>query len=96
LPLPLRLRFSIWVLWARLFWLLGLHSGCESFLDARRRARTAAERLQELAEKHGSVMLVGHGYFNSMLAIHLRRLGWHGPRLNAPRHWSATVFAKGQ
>jgi broad specificity phosphatase PhoE len=94
LPLPFSMQFRRWVVWARLLWLLGFHRGCESLLDVRRRARAAAGRLQELATQHGSVTLVGHGYFNSMLALQLRRLGWRGARLNAPRHWSAAVFVK--
>ncbi|HET6437798.1 MAG TPA: histidine phosphatase family protein [Anaeromyxobacter sp.] len=94
LPLPLPLRFSTWVALGRLAWLLGYTSQCESGRQVRERARRAALRLAQLASQHGSVMLVGHGYFNILLARELRRLGFQGPRLGPRRNWSAARFCK--
>jgi broad specificity phosphatase PhoE len=61
-------------------WHIGWSQGAESVREARRRAQRAAERLVELAREHGSVMLIGHGQINRLIARALRRMGWHGSR----------------
>lgn len=77
--LPLRLGFDTWVLIAGIAWFWGWSAGPESLAEARRRARTAAQRLIHLSTAHASVMLVGHGVFNALIAAELQRRGWQGP-----------------
>jgi broad specificity phosphatase PhoE len=74
-PLPLRLSFDAWIVIARVAWFLGWSAGGESVTDARRRAGAAARRLINLSAAHRSVMLVGHGVFNALIAVELRRRG---------------------
>jgi len=95
MPVPLRLSFDTWILIARVAWFLGWSAGGESLAAARRRASKAARRLTQLSTKHRSVMLVGHGVFNALIASELRDDGWNGPPWS-PRtsHWAYTTYSK--
>ncbi len=81
-PLPtlgwkrLRLKPMQWLSFFRILWLLGLLKGEGSFADSKTRAQRAADRLVDLAQKHGNVVLMGHGGMNAMIAKALRRRGW--------------------
>jgi broad specificity phosphatase PhoE len=94
-PLPLHLSFDAWIVIARVAWFLGWSAGAESVTHARRRARKAARRLIDLSETHQSVMLVGHGVFNALIAVELRRRGWGGPlwKPTAP-HWGSASYSR--
>ncbi|HVO26861.1 MAG TPA: histidine phosphatase family protein [Candidatus Margulisiibacteriota bacterium] len=95
LPVPLSLSFDAWIVMGRIAWFLGWSAGGESLTEARRRASTAARRLTKLCAQHRSVMLVGHGVFNALIAAELRRKGWSGP-LWSPRtpHWAFACYSK--
>jgi broad specificity phosphatase PhoE len=83
IPLPI----SFWILLLRLMWLCGFSRNGESLADARRRAAQAATRLIEMAEMHGDVLLVGHGFINYFIAKELRRKGWQGPARPGRGYW---------
>ncbi len=87
-----RLPPGAWAVLFRLLWLAGYAHGAESVEVARARARGCAERLMELAAKHGKVMFVGHGSLNWLIAGQLKRKGWDGPVLTPARHWSFGVY----
>lgn len=70
-----------WRLAFRAAWFLGFASNTEPVSDSRRRANAAADKLVELAETHGSVLLMGHKIMNALIATELRRRGWQGPAL---------------
>jgi len=91
---PVRLDPEIWASVARLGWMLGWSSGTESAFRARRRAGGAARRLMELAGEHGTVLLVGHGLFNALIAWELRAKGWRGPLWPTGSYWSSAVYRK--
>jgi len=91
-PSFLALRRSTWVVIARVIWLFRSWPGVESRLAARERAVVAAGRLEELADQHSSVFLVGHGYFNLLIARELRGRGWYGPRHPATRNWGTSTY----
>jgi broad specificity phosphatase PhoE len=91
---PVRLDPQLWAALARVGWLLGWSSGTESAAAARRRARAASRRLSELAAAHGSVLLVGHGIFNALIAWELRAAGWRGPLWPTGSYWSTAVYRK--
>ena len=78
MPWRVALAPRYWGFFARVAWLCGWSGGAESLRQARDRADRAAERLGELARAHGSVMLVGHGMMNRLIARALRRRGWRG------------------
>lgn len=88
----LKLRPNIWAVVLRIIWLCGYSNGCESFADAKLRAKRAAQQLMDLAEKNGSVVLVGHGIFNRFIAKELQKKGWKGKRNTAAKHWNCTSY----
>ena len=74
LPLcGLAMRYSAAVLTARVLWMLGIHQQAESYAMAAARARRAAKALENRAMERGCVILVGHGFFNRMIARELNR-----------------------
>jgi broad specificity phosphatase PhoE len=93
LDVPLALRPLHWDAIARLAWLVGWAGGAESVVEARGRATDAATHLAGLAARHGSVMLVGHGMLNSLIARALRRAGWTGSGLTR-RYWGSVSLRR--
>lgn len=91
----LRLDPQIWAALGHVGWLLGWPGTRENVWGARRRARVARRRLSALATEHGSVLLVGHGIFNTLIAWELLATGWRGPVLPSGSYWSAAVYRKG-
>lgn len=90
-PSP-RLPPSLWAAVFRILWMAGLMPAQESFAKTRQRASGAAEKLVELAQSSGGVLLVGHGFFNHFIATSLRQMGWGGPRFPAQGHWAFSVY----
>jgi len=88
------LRRSTWIVMARVLWLCRAWPGVESRFAARERAGDAARRLEQLADEYGSVFLVGHGYFNLLIARELRGRGWDGSRHPATRNWGTSTYLK--
>lgn len=84
----LRASIDVWDWMSRVTWLSGFSGGVEPRSAVAERARLVAAQLDELA-RDGSVTVIGHGFFNAVLARPLRRLGWIGPRL--PRHGNGSV-----
>jgi broad specificity phosphatase PhoE len=70
-----------WRLTFRTAWFLGFSSHTEPVRVSRQRASAAADRLVELAQTHGSVLLMGHKIMNALIASELRRRGWRGPAM---------------
>ena len=99
LPAPFRssvvLRRSTWIVIARLLWLCRTWPGTESRIAARGRAVDAARQLEQLVEQYGSVFLVGHGYFNHLIAHELRDRGWDGPRHPSTQNWGTSTYCHG-
>jgi len=91
-----RLPAKVWAGVARARWFAGWGGpegdGVESFRDARARAASAAAILEQHAESRGTVVLVGHGLMNILIAGHLRAAGWRGPRLPSQRHWGFDIY----
>ena len=86
------LPYRLWCAVFRIAWWWGFGAQVESRIDAEARARDAALRLMELAKQHGSVLLVGHGVMNRMIARVLLARGARGPRWLANGYWSMAVF----
>lgn len=82
LPVPsakllgLKLNPSIWAVILRCLWFCGYSMGCESLSYAKQRAQKASKLLNEYAQKNKSVALVGHGFFNMLIAKELKK--WVG------------------
>lgn len=90
-----RLPPSLWRLLFRSAWFCGFARHTEPIAESRQRAEAAAQRLIALAETHGSVLLMGHGIMNLLIARQLRRHGWSGPMPLLMRgYWHASVYRK--
>lgn len=87
-----RLSPGAWSVIFRLIWVAGYRTNAESFNQAKERARRCAERLAELASKHGTVLLVGHGSLNWFIAKYLKNMGWSGPRKSPRKYWEFSVY----
>ena len=74
--LPFKLKAMTWVYLCRVLWMLGLKGSFESYHDAKKRSKLAAEQLVELAKEKGKVVLFGHGYMNLHIRKVLIRKGW--------------------
>jgi broad specificity phosphatase PhoE len=92
ISIPIRLHPDICVILARLAWWMNLGACAETVAGVRARAGRVADRLDESARKHGTVLVVGHGMLNRFLATGLRERGWFGPRTLPRAHWSFARF----
>ena len=90
----IKLSPKIWAVFFRILWLLGYSKGSESFKEAKSRASDAVEKLTETALEYESVLFVGHGVYNKILAVELRRRGWRGPKNPGSCHWAFGIYEK--
>lgn len=88
----LKLSPKVWAVTFRVLWLLGYSRNSESFKEAKERAIEAVEKLTEIAYEYDSVLFVGHGVYNRILANELRRSGWSGPKNPGSKYWSMGVY----
>lgn len=70
-----------WRITFRTAWFFGFASHTEPVSESKQWASAAADKLIELAETHGSVLLIGHKIMNALIATQLRRRGWSGPAM---------------
>ena len=92
LGIPIRALAAWWIVIARFVWWLNLRDAEESVVYTQLRARGVANQLGTLAAQHGSVLVVGHGFFNSLLARALHARGWAGPRIPPSNYWSIAIY----
>ncbi len=88
----LKLSPGVWAVIFRVLWLLGYSRNVESFAQAKVRAIAAVKTLTEIANEYESVLLVGHGVYNRLLANELRRSGWSGPKNPGSVYWSHGTY----
>lgn len=91
-PFGFSLHPGLWVAAGRLIWLAGASSQ-ESFSDAKIRAARATATLFAEAEL-GSVLLVGHGWINRMIARVLVQQGMRRVEATGSGYWSLTRFSQ--
>lgn len=70
-----------WRIAFRTAWFFGFADNTEPVSESRRRASAAADKLIDLAQTHGSVLLMGHKVMNALIATQLRQRGWQGPAM---------------
>lgn len=80
-----------WLALLRLLWFCGYAGEAESLHHARSRASAAAEKLIAHSER-GTVLLLGHGIMNKMIARELRKRGWQAEKHASSRHWSSAIY----
>jgi broad specificity phosphatase PhoE len=72
----IKLNPNIWAFIFRIFWFAGVSVDIESLSAFKKRVSLAAEKLAQLADKHDSVLFVGHGIMNRFLEKELISKGW--------------------
>jgi broad specificity phosphatase PhoE len=91
----LRLSPFSWALVFRLLWLSGLAKEPESYTQAKERAHQAADQLAALAGRTPeSVLLLGHGFMNRLIARQLQGGGWAETGNSGSGYWSVAVYEK--
>lgn len=92
-PAWLKLRPRIWGVVARFWWyFFNHHAGQETRAQAEVRAAGVAERLIAIAGQGQDVLVVAHGFFNTMIGMALRRRGWRLTQDQGYRYWSSRRF----
>lgn len=92
-PFSFSLRPGLWTAAGRLVWLAGAVTQ-ESYSVAKiRAARAAAILLAEAEAEAGSVLLVGHGWMNRMIAGVLVRHGMRRIEKTGSGYWSLVRFS---
>ena len=86
------LPYRFWCAVFRVAWLCGFSGRAESLAVAQARAGDGSQRLMDLARERGSVLLVGHGVMNRLIARALLARGALGPRRLAHGYWSMEVY----
>jgi broad specificity phosphatase PhoE len=99
LPVPswnlkFKMRANSWAVILRCLWFCGYARRCESLAEAKQRAKKASEQLVKYAEEYNKVVLVGHGFFNSLIAVELKKMGWRGKRKATAKHWHCTTYSE--
>ena len=88
----LKLPVPLWALYFRLAWFFGYSGNTETAKEAKQRAIKATNRLIDLAQGNDSVLFVGHGILNALIAKELKGRGWlMSPKLNR-RYWGFGKF----
>lgn len=96
LPSVIRLSPKSWGFISRVaWWFFGHHGGQETRRQAEGRARQVAQRLVAEAEAGKNVLVLAHGFFNTMVGRELKRIGWRSIEGRGYRYWSARRFTRG-
>ena len=88
-PRWIKLSPRIWGVIARTWWwFLNHHDGHETRKQAQARADAVAEALSADADTGLNVLVIAHGFFNTMVRLSLQRRGWKLVETNGYRYWS--------
>ncbi|TWT27075.1 histidine phosphatase family protein [Planomicrobium sp. CPCC 101110] len=88
----IKARPASWAILLRILWFGGYSNECESLKEAKQRAEKAAQHLIVYSREYRSVALVGHGFFNMLIAKELQRKGWKGKRKLGAKHWNCVSY----
>ena len=94
--LNLKCSENFWLLFFRALWLLGYAPNSESYSQAKLRAKKCADQLIEIAKEKDSVVFVGHGILNKLIAKELRACNWQGSSKAKSKYWQFSVYENEQ
>ncbi|MCC9137441.1 phosphoglycerate mutase family protein [Pontibacter silvestris] len=90
-----RLPIKFWTTTARIKWILGIKGkGVESFADAKKRAKKAANLLDRATEEKPKVVLVAHGFLNRYIKKNLENMGWRVVSNGGSNYLATTILVK--
>ena len=87
-----KLKPSTWAIILRILWLSGYSDECESLAQAKIRASKASQLLIDYAYEYKSVALVGHGFFNMLIAKELQKKDWRS-KGDSKKHWNCQTLS---
>jgi broad specificity phosphatase PhoE len=94
-PRWIKLSPRIWGVIARFWWWwFNHHDGHETRKQAQARAERVAERLIADAEAGKNVLVIAHGFFNTMVRLSLQKRGWKLVQNKGFRYWSYTQLER--
>ena len=96
-PFPSLVRLSPihWGFLSRFWWwFFNHHGGQESRAGATVRAVEAARQLSEMGDQGRDVLVVAHGFFNEMIGLELKRLGWKLVKDQGYNYWAQKHFVR--
>lgn len=98
-PLPNFIKFSpkIWGFVARVAWWFFGYTEVEdqeTRPQAEARAAAVADRLIAQADEGKKVLVVAHGFFNTVVGIELKKRGWRCVSGRGYRYWTAKQFER--
>jgi len=88
------LPIGLWLLIARVSWLLGITKGVESFKQAQKRLQTAVAFIEQKTRENGSFILVAHGLLNRSLIKKMAKKGWKRSSGNHFNYLSIHILEK--
>jgi len=92
-PAAVKLSPILWGFFARVgWWFLNQHQGEETRAQAEKRAEAAATRLIRLARGGEDVLVLAHGFFNTMVGRVLIARGWRCVDDGGYRYWAIRRF----
>lgn len=95
-PRWIKLSPRVWGFLARFWWwFFDHHQGQETRAQAQVRANEAARIVAELADNGQDVLVVAHGFFNTMVGEALKKRGWRCTDDQGFRYWKARIFRRG-
>ena len=95
LPAMVRLSPKVWGFISRFWWWFFNHHGQEeSRAQAEERADQAAGLVADLARDGQDVLVVAHGFFNTMIGVALKRQGWRCTEDQGFHYWCARRFER--
>lgn len=96
-PFPgwVRLSPRLWGFISRFWWWFFNHHGQEeSRAQAEQRAAEAARLVADMAREGQDVLVVAHGFFNTMIGLALKRDGWRCTEDQGFHYWRARRFER--
>ncbi len=88
----LKLQPKIWLVFFRVLWFFGYSQNCESFKDTKQRVKKATKRLIDLSKQNKSVILIGHGILNKLIAKELISQRWNQTKKSQNKNWDYGIF----
>lgn len=92
----INIKAQYWLIMARILWLLGVKTGCESFSDAKVRAKEAVDWFENILSKEERIVVVGHGFMNRLIKKELLNRGWLLKQTNATHSYLGKMIFENQ
>jgi len=88
----LKLSPNMWLIIFRILWFLGYSKNCESYKNAKQRAKKAASKLTKLAKEYNKIILFGHGIFNRLILREMISRDWEVTKKIESQNWGYGII----